>query len=146
MAGLTVVQQAFGAVVIEKDIPAKRVCTPASCSDLSLKLQKAQRWHSGSRLRKQVSPSTFSSQPHLLIRPSSAASGEKPFFINLVEEKSLASNIFSFYMLRGGSEGSELCIGCLSSENFPGGRISNRSVCIITASDDLNCSHRLLPP
>ncbi|KAG9017511.1 hypothetical protein FRB90_000984 [Tulasnella sp. 427] len=51
---------------------------------------------------------------------ANAASGAKPFFINLVEAKSLASNVFSFFMARNGGTGSELCIGCTNSAKYTG--------------------------
>ncbi|KIO22918.1 hypothetical protein M407DRAFT_27560 [Tulasnella calospora MUT 4182] len=49
-----------------------------------------------------------------------AASNSTPFFANLVEAGSLFSNVFSFYMTRGGVEGSELCLGCVNSGKFTG--------------------------
>ncbi|KAG8909686.1 hypothetical protein FRC01_006800 [Tulasnella sp. 417] len=49
-----------------------------------------------------------------------AASNSTPFFANLVQSGSLASNIFSFYMTRGGVQGSELCLGCVNSGKFTG--------------------------
>ncbi|KAG8975629.1 hypothetical protein FRC05_005422 [Tulasnella sp. 425] len=52
---------------------------------------------------------------------SSAVSNAKPFFINLADSGSLASNVFSFYMSRGGADGSELCIGCVNSAKYTGG-------------------------
>ncbi|KIO20364.1 hypothetical protein M407DRAFT_29996 [Tulasnella calospora MUT 4182] len=52
--------------------------------------------------------------------PDNAVSNSKPFFINLVESGGLASNLFSFFMSRGGADGSELCIGCVNSDKFSG--------------------------
>ncbi|KIO28276.1 hypothetical protein M407DRAFT_22486 [Tulasnella calospora MUT 4182] len=52
--------------------------------------------------------------------PANAASGATPFFINLANQGSLASNVFSFYMSRGGSSGSELCFGCINSAKYTG--------------------------
>ncbi|KAG9008419.1 hypothetical protein FRB90_008903 [Tulasnella sp. 427] len=52
--------------------------------------------------------------------PDNAASQSTPFFINLAEAGSLASNVFSFFMARGGADGSELCIGCINSDKFTG--------------------------
>ncbi|KAG8888881.1 hypothetical protein FRB98_006546 [Tulasnella sp. 332] len=52
--------------------------------------------------------------------PANAASKELPFFMNLVKQKALKSNIFSMYMSRSGKEGSELCIGCVDSAKFSG--------------------------
>ncbi|KAG9017512.1 hypothetical protein FRB90_000985 [Tulasnella sp. 427] len=43
-----------------------------------------------------------------------------PFFINLVKAKSLASNVFSFYLARNGGKGSELCIGGANSAKYTG--------------------------
>ncbi|KAG9040734.1 Type I transmembrane sorting receptor [Tulasnella sp. UAMH 9824] len=51
---------------------------------------------------------------------ANAASGAIPFFINLVNQCDLASNVFSFYMSRGGSRGSELCLGCTNSAKYTG--------------------------
>ncbi|KAG8963616.1 Type I transmembrane sorting receptor [Tulasnella sp. 425] len=51
---------------------------------------------------------------------ASSSSGATPFFANLVESGSLESNVFSFYMTRGGIEGSELCLGCVNSEKYTG--------------------------
>ncbi|KAG8940970.1 Type I transmembrane sorting receptor [Tulasnella sp. 424] len=48
------------------------------------------------------------------------SSGATPFFTNLVKSGSLESNVFSFYMTRGGVEGSELCLGCVNSEKYTG--------------------------
>ncbi|KAG8874336.1 Type I transmembrane sorting receptor [Tulasnella sp. 331] len=42
---------------------------------------------------------------------ANSESGATPFSINLCQSKSLASNVFSFYMSRNGGTGSELCIG-----------------------------------
>lgn len=60
---------------------------------------------------------------------NSASSGATPFFANLVESGSLESNVFSFYMTRGGVEGSELCLGCVNSEKYTGSECnhSNKS-------------------
>ncbi|KAG9019062.1 Type I transmembrane sorting receptor [Tulasnella sp. 427] len=52
--------------------------------------------------------------------PANAESGATPFFINLAESGSLASNVFSFYMARNGGSGSELCIGCADSAKYTG--------------------------
>ncbi|KIO20363.1 hypothetical protein M407DRAFT_29995 [Tulasnella calospora MUT 4182] len=52
--------------------------------------------------------------------PDNAVSNSKPFFTNLVESGGLASNLFSFFMSRGGVDGSELCLGCVNSEKFSG--------------------------
>ncbi|KIO20362.1 hypothetical protein M407DRAFT_29994 [Tulasnella calospora MUT 4182] len=52
--------------------------------------------------------------------PDNAVSNSKPFFTNLVESGGLASNLFSFFMSRGGVDGSELCIGCVNSDKFSG--------------------------
>ncbi|KAG8948172.1 hypothetical protein FRC04_009971 [Tulasnella sp. 424] len=52
--------------------------------------------------------------------PANAGSGATPFFINLAESGSLASNVFSFYMARNGGSGSELCIGCVNSAKYTG--------------------------
>ncbi|KAG8910150.1 hypothetical protein FRC01_006520 [Tulasnella sp. 417] len=52
--------------------------------------------------------------------PANAVSNSKPFFINLAESGGLASNLFSFFMSRGGADGSELCLGCVNSEKFSG--------------------------
>ncbi|KAG8948334.1 Type I transmembrane sorting receptor [Tulasnella sp. 424] len=52
--------------------------------------------------------------------PANAQSGATPFFINLVNQKSLASNVFSFYMSRNGGDGSELCFGCTNSAKYTG--------------------------
>ncbi|KAG8891153.1 hypothetical protein FRB99_003815 [Tulasnella sp. 403] len=52
--------------------------------------------------------------------PANAESKAVPFFINLAEQKKLASNVFSFYMTRGGTKGSELCIGCTNSKKYTG--------------------------
>ncbi|KAG9023566.1 Type I transmembrane sorting receptor, partial [Tulasnella sp. UAMH 9824] len=49
-----------------------------------------------------------------------AASNSTPFFANLVKSGTLASNIFSFYMTRGGVDGSELYLGCVNSEKYTG--------------------------
>ncbi|KAG8901352.1 hypothetical protein FRC00_007698 [Tulasnella sp. 408] len=51
---------------------------------------------------------------------ANAQSGATPFFINLVNQGSLASNVFSFYLSRGGSSGSELCLGCTNSAKYTG--------------------------
>ncbi|KAG9023565.1 hypothetical protein FS837_005718 [Tulasnella sp. UAMH 9824] len=51
---------------------------------------------------------------------ANANSGATPFFAKLVQSGSLESNIFSFYMTRGGVEGSELCLGCLNSGKYTG--------------------------
>ncbi|KAG9043649.1 hypothetical protein FS837_009309 [Tulasnella sp. UAMH 9824] len=52
--------------------------------------------------------------------PDNASSKSTPFFVNLAESGGLASNVFSFYMSRGGADGSELCIGCVNSDKFSG--------------------------
>lgn len=52
--------------------------------------------------------------------PANAESNATPFFINLAQSGSLASNVFSFYMSRGGAGGSELCIGCVNSAKYTG--------------------------
>ncbi|KAG8945217.1 hypothetical protein FRC04_001123 [Tulasnella sp. 424] len=52
--------------------------------------------------------------------PANAESGATPFFINLAQSGSLASNVFSFYMARNGGSGSELCIGCVDSAKYAG--------------------------
>ncbi|KAG8948173.1 hypothetical protein FRC04_009972 [Tulasnella sp. 424] len=52
--------------------------------------------------------------------PANARTGATPFFINLAESGSLASNVFSFYMARNGGSGSELCIGCVNSAKYTG--------------------------
>ncbi|KAG8980190.1 hypothetical protein FRB90_007767, partial [Tulasnella sp. 427] len=52
-------------------------------------------------------------------RPLSA-SGATPFFANLVESGTLESNVFSFYRTRGGTNGSELCLGCIDSGKYTG--------------------------
>lgn len=62
-----------------------------------------------------------------------AASGSTPFFANLVQSGSLASNVFSFYMARGGVEGSELCLGCVNSGKYTGGVIFYP---VVTFTDD----------
>ncbi|KAG9025778.1 Type I transmembrane sorting receptor, partial [Tulasnella sp. UAMH 9824] len=49
-----------------------------------------------------------------------AISNSTPFFANLVAEGCLASNVFSFFMTRGGATGSELCLGCVNSEKYTG--------------------------
>ncbi|KAG8903977.1 Type I transmembrane sorting receptor [Tulasnella sp. 403] len=51
---------------------------------------------------------------------ANAESGKTPFFINLANGGVLTSNVFSFYMSRGGASGSELCIGCTDSAKFTG--------------------------
>ncbi|KIO28275.1 hypothetical protein M407DRAFT_22485 [Tulasnella calospora MUT 4182] len=51
---------------------------------------------------------------------ANAESGATPFFINLANQGTLASNVFSFYMSRGGSSGSELCFGCTNSAKYTG--------------------------
>ncbi|KAG8898224.1 hypothetical protein FRC00_003085 [Tulasnella sp. 408] len=51
---------------------------------------------------------------------ANAQSGATPFFINLVNQGCLASNVFSFYLSRGGSSGSELCLGCTNSAKYTG--------------------------
>ncbi|KAG9013191.1 hypothetical protein FRB94_003261 [Tulasnella sp. JGI-2019a] len=43
-----------------------------------------------------------------------------PLFENLVQQGTLASNIFSFYLARHGANGSELCLGCMDSHKFTG--------------------------
>ncbi|KIO26674.1 hypothetical protein M407DRAFT_74234, partial [Tulasnella calospora MUT 4182] len=43
-----------------------------------------------------------------------------PWFFNLANQGSLASNLFSFYLTRQEAEGSELCIGCIDSTKFTG--------------------------
>lgn len=58
----------------------------------------------------------------------SAESKSTPFFVNLAESGSLASNVFSFFMSRGGADGSELCIGCVNSDKFSGGAFASRLV------------------
>lgn len=40
--------------------------------------------------------------------------------MGLAKAGALASNVFTFYMARGGAEGSELCIGCINSEKYTG--------------------------
>ncbi|KAG8949960.1 hypothetical protein FRC04_008039 [Tulasnella sp. 424] len=52
--------------------------------------------------------------------PPLANTKKNPFFVNLVEQKSLASNLFSFYLARNGAEGSELCLGCINTSKFTG--------------------------
>ncbi|KAG8948333.1 Type I transmembrane sorting receptor [Tulasnella sp. 424] len=52
--------------------------------------------------------------------PANADSGATPFFINLANQGSLASNVFSFYMSRDGGKGSELCFGCINSAKYTG--------------------------
>ncbi|KAG9003878.1 Type I transmembrane sorting receptor [Tulasnella sp. 427] len=52
--------------------------------------------------------------------PANAESGKTPFFVNLVNNGALASNVFSFYMSRNGGSGSELCIGCTNSAKYTG--------------------------
>lgn len=46
--------------------------------------------------------------------------GAVPWFINMADQGSLASNVFSFHLTDGGDEGSELCIGCIDSTKFVG--------------------------
>ncbi|KAG9039170.1 hypothetical protein FS837_001031 [Tulasnella sp. UAMH 9824] len=52
--------------------------------------------------------------------PSLSKSQSNPFFFNLVQEKALSSNLFSFYLARGDNTGSELCIGCTDSSKYTG--------------------------
>ena len=47
--------------------------------------------------------------------------GANPFFINLVNEKKLLSNVFSFFFARHDTQKrSEICIGCKDSAHFTG--------------------------
>lgn len=52
--------------------------------------------------------------------PDNAAFGAVPWFINLANQGSLASNVFSFYLTDDGAKGSELCVGCIDSTKFLG--------------------------
>ncbi|KAG8905957.1 Type I transmembrane sorting receptor [Tulasnella sp. 403] len=52
--------------------------------------------------------------------PANAESGATPFFVNLVNNRVLTSNVFAFYMSRNGGSGSELCLGCTDSSKFTG--------------------------
>ncbi|KAG8986917.1 Type I transmembrane sorting receptor [Tulasnella sp. 427] len=52
--------------------------------------------------------------------PANAETGKTPFFVNLVNNGTLASNVFSFYLSRHGGSGSELCIGCTNSAKYTG--------------------------
>ncbi|KAG8895143.1 hypothetical protein FRB99_000737 [Tulasnella sp. 403] len=53
--------------------------------------------------------------------PSIAQSKQTPWFINLVNQAALASNLFSFYLDRNGTVAvSELCIGCINTSLFTG--------------------------
>jgi len=52
--------------------------------------------------------------------PPNSLSGATPWFVNLVNQRVLLSNIFAFYMARGGAQGSELCIGCVDSSKYTG--------------------------
>ncbi|KAG8912670.1 Type I transmembrane sorting receptor [Tulasnella sp. 408] len=52
--------------------------------------------------------------------PSIAQTKATPWFFNLANQGSLASNVFSFYMTRQGADGSELCIGCIDSTKYTG--------------------------
>ncbi|KAG8894054.1 hypothetical protein FRB99_001551 [Tulasnella sp. 403] len=48
--------------------------------------------------------------------PGLAQTGDKPFFVNLVEQGTLESDVFSFYLSRGVAF--QLCIGCINSDKF----------------------------
>ncbi|KAG8907346.1 Type I transmembrane sorting receptor [Tulasnella sp. 403] len=43
-----------------------------------------------------------------------------PFFLGLVAQQKLASNVFSMYFARHGVNGSELCLGCVDSAKYDG--------------------------
>ncbi|KAG8908577.1 Type I transmembrane sorting receptor, partial [Tulasnella sp. 417] len=68
--------------------------------------------------------SSSSDQPGVSIMglgfPANSAIGGVPWFINLVNQGSLASNVFSFYLTQDEAKGSELCIGCIDSSKFIG--------------------------
>ncbi|KIO19802.1 hypothetical protein M407DRAFT_30549 [Tulasnella calospora MUT 4182] len=50
--------------------------------------------------------------------PANSATGGIPWFTNLVNEGSLASNVF--YLTHSEAKGSELCVGCIDSSKFIG--------------------------
>ncbi|KAG8881996.1 hypothetical protein FRB98_004029 [Tulasnella sp. 332] len=52
--------------------------------------------------------------------PANANSGKTPFFWNLANARSLASNVFGVYLRRNGDSGSELCLGCIDSSKYTG--------------------------
>ncbi|KIO31960.1 hypothetical protein M407DRAFT_67249, partial [Tulasnella calospora MUT 4182] len=52
--------------------------------------------------------------------PPIAKTKETPWFINLANQGLLESKVFSFYLSRGGIEGSELCVGCIDTAKFSG--------------------------
>ncbi|KAG8905409.1 Type I transmembrane sorting receptor, partial [Tulasnella sp. 417] len=52
--------------------------------------------------------------------PANSNIGAVPWFTNLVNQGSLASNVFSFYLTQDEAKGSELCIGCIDSSKFIG--------------------------
>ncbi|KAG8911400.1 hypothetical protein FRC00_006567, partial [Tulasnella sp. 408] len=52
--------------------------------------------------------------------PTIAKTQANPWFINLANQGSLASNVFSFYLTRQEAEGSELCVGCIDGAKFTG--------------------------
>ncbi|KAG8908578.1 Type I transmembrane sorting receptor [Tulasnella sp. 417] len=68
--------------------------------------------------------STSSNQPGMSIMglgfPRNDGIGGVPWFTNLVNQGSLASKVFSFYLTQDEAKGSELCIGCIDSSKFIG--------------------------
>ncbi|KAG8891043.1 hypothetical protein FRB98_000052 [Tulasnella sp. 332] len=52
--------------------------------------------------------------------PDNAVSQKTPWFISLAESGALAMDVFAFYMTRLGSDGSELCIGCINNLKYTG--------------------------
>ncbi|KAG9031856.1 Type I transmembrane sorting receptor [Tulasnella sp. UAMH 9824] len=51
---------------------------------------------------------------------SGSASNIVPWFVNLVNEGKLESNVASFYISRQEAAGSEACVGCIDSTKFTG--------------------------
>lgn len=52
--------------------------------------------------------------------PANANSGATPFFWNLANAGSLASNVFGVFLDRNGGSASELCLGCIDSSKYTG--------------------------